>query len=169
MKQSDAVYQATHQVLKEKGIKFEDGMNVKEFMNTDLRKAIIEIVTEGIFSGRVDFSEGAKAKYPTREDIRTKYVGGLVSNWHRKDERFNGGTKYVPAKPGSRTGQGDAEVKNLRLLLKSGKLNTEQSKLVQGRLDTRLAEISAAKAKSVDIDFSALPADLVEELGIETE
>ncbi len=165
MKQSEAVYQATHQVLKEKNIAFEDGMNVKQFMTTDFRKAIIAIVTEGIVQGRVDFSDAAKAKYPTREDV-SGYVNGLVSNWHRKDIRFNGGTKYTPAKPGTRTGQSDDEVKNLRLLMKSGKLNAEQTKLVQARLDARLAEISAAKAKNVEIDFSALPADLVEELGI---
>jgi hypothetical protein len=167
MKQSQAVYQATVSVFEQHGISFEDGINVADHISKDMRAAICGIVTEGFRSGEVELKDtpANKAKLADESELK-KYVSGLVNNWHRKDTRMNGGDQYQPKNPGSRTGQSDPEIKQLRLLLKSGQLSAEQTDIVQSRLDEKLAEIAATKAK-VEVDFSALPAELKAKLGIE--
>ena len=167
MKQREAVYQATHGVLNEQGIAFEDHSDINSVMTPELRKQIIAVVTEGIEAGNVDFSEAAHAKYPDTPAKR-KYVSGLVSNWFRKDKRFNGNTTYTPANPGSRTGSSDPEIKNLKLLLKSGRLNDDQAAKVQSRIDEKTAELRAAK-NTVEVDMTAIPSELLESLGIDSE
>jgi hypothetical protein len=158
MKQRQAVFQAVINVMGK-----QDGAYTP---TTDQRASIINIVAEGIHRGEVDFSDSAKAKYDTFEKVKS-YTSGMVSNWLRKDPELNGGSKYTPKNPGSRTGQTDPEVKQLRLLMKSGQLSHEQAEIVKARLEERLAEIQASKAKDVEIDFSVLPAELREQLGIE--
>lgn len=159
MKQREAVYQATLNVMGEQDGKYEP--------TKDERASIIDIVTQGIMSGDVDFSESAHTKYPTEEKVRG-YVSGMVSNWLRKDENLNGGVKYQPKNPGSRAGSGDPEVKNLKLLIKSGRLDDKQTAIAQARIDERVAQIRAEKSK-VEIDFDAIPSDLLETLGLDSE
>jgi hypothetical protein len=130
------------------------------------RESIIDIVTESILEGETTFSEEAHVKYDSPTKVKS-YVNGLVSNWLRKDTRLNGGSKYVPKNPGSRTGMQDSTVKALRQLLKTG-LSEDQSSRVQEELEARLAVIRAEKAKDIEIDFDALPEGLVEELGLES-
>ena len=119
-----------------------------------------QIVTKGIINGEVDF--GASEKYNTPELVR-QYARGMVQNHFRKDTRLNGGTKYQIQNPGSRTGTSDPEIKALKQLIKSGTLNPAQLSIVQERLDAKLAEIQSNK---VEIDLSAIPADLLEKLGL---
>lgn len=164
MKQSQAVYQATQSVCEEHGIEFAEGMDFKEVFNTDQRAQVIELVTDMLINGQADFSDKAKAKYDTRDKVRG-YVSGMVSNWYRKDQRLNGGVQYKPKNPGSRTGSQDEEVKNLKLLIKSGQLDEDGVKIAQARLDERIAEIKASKAQ-VDINFDALDPELLASLGI---
>lgn len=167
-KQSDAVYEATHAVFQENGVAFEDKSRpVAEFITKEQRAQIVNMVTEGILSGDVTFSDSARAKHNTADKVRT-YVSGMVNNWHRKDERFNGGIKYQPKNPGSRAGSSDPEIKNLKLLLKSGRLDDKQAAIAQARIDEKTAELRAEKAK-VDVDFDAIPTDLLEQLGIDGE
>ncbi len=158
MKQSEAVYNATHKVFAENGIQFEDGDNVKDVITTELRKQVIGIVTAGIESGDVDFSDSAKAKYDSTEKI-SGYVAGMVSNWFRKDPKLNGGETYQPKNPGSRAGSQDDQVKALRALLKSGTLDEDGTAMAETALEQRLSEIKAAKTK-VEIDVDALPESL---------
>ena len=166
MKQSEAVHKATHSVLEEAGTPFEDGGQITEYINKELRSQVIDIVTAGIEAGDVDFSDAAKLKHNTSAKVRS-YTSGMVSNWHRKDKRFNGNTTYVAANPGSRTGMSDPEIKNLKLLLKSGKLDAKQTVIAQARVDEKTAEIKASKA-TVEVDFTQIPADLLASLGIES-
>ncbi len=166
MKQSTAVHQATHSVLDEHGLSFEDGGQITDVITKELRSQVIDVVTAGIEAGEVDFSDEATAKYNTTKLVRG-YVSGMVSNWYRKDKRFNGNTVYQPANPGSRTGMSDPEIKNLKLLLKSGKLDDKQSLIAQARIDEKTTEIRASKAQ-VAVDFTAIPADLLASLGIES-
>jgi hypothetical protein len=165
MKQSQAVYQATKSVCEDNGVHFEDGMNAADIVTKEMRASIYSILCEGFKSGTIDLAdtESNRAKLSNDAELR-KYVSGLVNNWFRKDTRMNGGGKYTPKNPGSRAGQTDPEVKQLRLLLKSGQLNEEQAHIVQARLDERVAELSAKSQPK--IDFSVLPAELREQLGI---
>ena len=156
MKQREAVFKAVTSVIGE-----QDGAYTP---TTEQRAEIIDIVAEGLSSGNVDFSESAQAKYNTPEKVR-QYTSGLVSNWLRKDESLNGGVKYTPKNPGARTGSQDPGIKNLKLLIKSGQLNEEQTEKAQARIDERVAAIKAEKNK-VEIDMDAIPADLREELGL---
>lgn len=157
MKQREAVFNAVTNVMGE-----QEGAYTP---STEERAQIISIVTEGLVAGDVAFSDKAKAKYDTPEKVKT-YASGLVSNWLRKDENLNGGVKYQPKNPGSRTGSQDEEVKNLKLLLKSGQLDEAGTEMVQARIDSRIKEIKAAKAK-VEINFDSIPADLLDSLNIE--
>lgn len=167
MKQSETVYNATVSVLSEAGIQFEDGMNVSELLNKGLRSQVCEVVTAAIEAGECDFSESAHEKYPDT-DSKRKYVRGLMSNWYRKDTRMNGGEQYQPKNPGSRIGSQDNEVKALRLLIKSGQLSDDKAAIAQARVDERIAEIKAERNKT-EIDMSAIPSDLLAELGLDND
>lgn len=158
MKQSDAVYKATEQVFTEHGVDFHDGIKAQDFCTAEMRKQIIEIVTAGIESGDVDFSDSAHAKHDTT-DKKRGYVRGMVSNWFRRDQRLNGGEVYQPKNPGSRVGSSDDQVKALRALLKSGTLDADGVKMAEKALNDRLAEIRAERNK-VEIDIDALPANI---------
>ena len=164
MKQSETVYACVQAVFAEAGMKFEDGMNVSDHLTKELRSQVCNMVVSAIEAGECDFSESAHAKYPTTDD-KAKYVRGLLWNWFRKDERLNGGVKYQPKNPGSRIGSQDEEVKNLRLLIKSGQLSDAQIAKAQARVDQKIAAIKAERNKT-EIDFDAIPSDLLEELGL---
>ncbi len=127
---------------------------------SEQRKQIIELVAADLFEGRAEFSDDAKAKYPTLEKIKG-YTSGMVSNWLRKDTRLNEtGGKYEIKNPGSRAGQGDAVLKNLKALQDS-LTEQEHKDAVQVKIDERMAEIASTKAKkTVTIDVSQIPEEL---------
>lgn len=159
MKQRDAVFKAVIEVMGEQEGAYEPTKSQRE--------DIVELVTAGICAGHVDFSESASEKYNTEAKVRS-YTKGMVSNWLRKDTRLNGGSKYVPANPGSRAGFSDPEIKNLRLLKKT---LTDQSKIaiIDQAIEAKQAELQAEKAKQVEIDFDALPSELLAQLGLDSE
>lgn len=159
MKQREAVFQAVVSVMGEQEGAYDP--------TKEEREQIVEIVTQGIMTNEVDFSDGAWEKYNTEAKVRG-YVRGMVSNWLRKDPNLNGGEKYVPANPGSRTGFSDPEIKNLKLLKKT---ITDSKKLamIDSRIEARQAEIQAEKAKDIEVDFTTLPDDLLAELGLGDE
>jgi hypothetical protein len=162
--QREAVYNALHAVCKELGKEFVDGSSdANQVIASDVRAAIIEIVTEGLLTGTVTMqdSEGNKDKFQDPAKMKN-YTKGLVSNWFRKDSRLNGGTKHEVQNPGSRAGSGDAGVKEMRKLLKAltEAGDTENVKAVQGEIDLRLAEIRKEKAKKIDINPELIPEHL---------
>lgn len=118
------------------------------------RAQVNNILFEGFKAGTISYD----GELP--EDSKLKgYVSGVQSNWLRKDKRLNGGVAYVAKNPGSRAGATDPQVKAMRLLLSSGRVTDESERSkIQGMIQARLAEIKPAK--TADIDFSALPAEL---------
>lgn len=127
-------------------------------LTKEQRSEVIEMVTDGITGGTVEFSDKAKAKYSTREKVHG-YVGGMVSNWLRKDTRLNGGEKYETKNPGSRAGQGDEVLKNLKALLAQQTTDANKS-AVNTEIEKRQAELKAAKAKTITVDASKIPDEL---------
>lgn len=152
MKQREAVYKAVCDVTGT-----EDFGGAVE-LTKEQRESVHEQVMDGFNNGEIDFSDSAKAKYDTEAKL-SGYVSGLISNWLRKDKRLNGNTTYQPKNPGSRTGQGDPQIRELRKLLKIHSGTPKESE-IQAFIDTRVAQIASEKVKNVEIDYSMLPPEL---------
>lgn len=155
MKQVDAVFQATCNVLGAKS--FESRVE----LTREQKATVVAIVTEGILNGQVAFSDQAKAKYDNQTKIMS-YVNGMVDNHLNKDKRLNGGEKHQIKNPGSRAGSTDPQVKALRQLLTIAPTAEEKAE-IQGYLNDRLAEIQASKPttkKTVTINIDDLPEEL---------
>jgi hypothetical protein len=157
MKQNDAVFQAVCSVLDAKS--FDSAVELTK----EQRDSVVNIVTQGIVGGQVDFSDEAKAKYDTEAKIKS-YTGGMVSNHLRKDKRLNGNTKYEIKNPGSRAGSGDPALKALKAL-RSTITDPENLAAVDEAIANRTAEVQASKQKTVVIDPEALPEHLRHLLG----
>ena len=110
-------------------------------------------------------SEKAQAKFIGDAPKLKSYVGGLVNNWMRKDKRLNGGETYITKNPGSRAGNADALIKNLKLL-RSTMSDTDKIAEIDADIESRQAEIKVEKAKDVEIDMDQIPAELREKLGL---
>ena len=169
MNQREAVYSATLSVLTENGVIFEEGQNVRDVMTDSIRKSIVEVVFQGFKTNSISFKDkDSNAEKLTNDTKLRSYVIGLVNNWHRKDKCFNGGTKYAPKNPGSRAGQGDSQLKALRQLKTKFSGDAEKTTQIQTAIEKRTTELSAEKAKKVEVDYSQIPAELLAELGIES-
>jgi hypothetical protein len=162
LSQKEGVYNAVVAFHSENGVPFEDGNHV-QFSKED-RATVIGMICEAFNADEIELSESAQAKFSTPVKLRS-YANGLVSNWLRKDVRMNGGTKYAAKNPGSRAGQGDETVKNLRLLKKT-LTDVAQIEACDSEIASRLAEIKASKAPVAKIDYDAIPASLRETLGV---
>ena len=129
------------------------------------RSAIVDMVTNALIADEIEFSEDARAKHDTAQKKKT-YCNGLVSNWLRKDKRLNGNTTYEIKNPGSRAGQGDEVLKNLKLLLKTLD-DADQKAAVEAEIAKRTEELKVEKMKKVEINFDHIPEELKAALGIE--
>ena len=88
----------------------------------------------------------------------------MVSNWIRKDLRLNGGEKYETKNPGSRAGQGDDQLKNLKALKAQ---HPEHATEIDVEIAKRVAELGLAKKKNtVTVDLDKIPAELRAQLGL---
>lgn len=154
--QKDSVYAAVKAFLDDKSIQHDDGQEVN--LDKDGRKTVIEMVAQAAMSGNMAMTEEAKTKYDTIEKMRG-YCNGLLSNWLRKDVRLNGGDKYIAKNPGSRAGQGDEVLRNLKAL-KTTLTDADHVAAVDAEITKRTAEIQASKVKKVAVDFSKLPESL---------
>lgn len=171
MNQREAVYSATKSVLKDASIAFEDGSDITEVMTKELRTAIIGIVCAGFSGGTIEFKDTPANKDKLADSSKlTSYTNGLVSNWFRKDQRFNGGVKHTAKNPGSRAHIGDPQLKALRQLRKQFE-GTDEEKTAQitAAIDTRQGELDVERAKKVEIDMSVLPEELLSELGLSND
>lgn len=162
MSQKQGVFSAIVAVLAEVNKSVLDGVKT-ELTDTE-RASVTLMVAQGLHDGDIVMSAEAKAKYDTVDKLKTKYVPGLVSNWLRKDLRLNGGTPYKAKNPGSRAGQGDEQLKNLKLLKQTIDDPAQQAK-VQEAIDSRIEEIKKEKASKIEVDMSKIPAELLEQLG----
>lgn len=149
MKQREAVFNAVCEVTGNES--FDGAVELSKEQRTEVHAMVMN-------NSEMDFSESAVAKYDT-EAKKSGYVSGLISNWLRKDKRLNGNTTYQPKNPGSRAGQGDPQIRELRKLLKIH-AGTKTEGEIKGFIDTRLSEIARDKVKNVEIDYSQLPAEL---------
>ena len=103
---------------------------------TDAQKAEVYSAMMSMFkSGQWTKNSGG-----TDDASVLKYIPGLVNNHVRKDTRLNGGTKYEPKRPGSRSGSGDEAVKAMRTLL-SVTSDPAAKNAIQVEIDKRLAEL----------------------------
>ena len=152
LSQKEAVFNAVQQVCAEHGKSFEEGS--KFDLTKSEREQVVSIVMAGFEKGEIELKS-------EQENLKS-YTGGLVSNWLRKDKRLNGNTQYQPANPGSRTGQSDDYVKNMRVLLATLPEGSEEALAVTEAIDTRIASIKAEKAKSrvKEIDVNFIPEEL---------
>ena len=139
MNQKTATYNAIASV-----IDFEDGDVVK--LDKDQKAEVKAILVEQFNNKEIELKRD-------QEDMG-KYVNGLINNWLRKDKRLNGNVEYKAKNPGSRAGQGDAQIKNLRLLLKTD-IDEEAKAEVQAAITARLAEIKPKNTPT--IDATAIP------------
>jgi hypothetical protein len=161
LSQKEAVFAAIASVFSQSGKTVGDE---KVELSKDERASVIQIVTAGIAAGTVAFSDEAAGKYDSEDKIKG-YVGGMVGNWLTKDKRLNGGNKYQAKNPGARAGQGDEVMRNLRAL-RSQLTDTDHLSAVDEKIAERTAELSAAKVKKVEVDFSKIPADLLATLNL---
>jgi len=157
--QKESVFQAVISI-----VTVDSGTTVD--LNKEQRASVIQAVTASILSGDTEFSAEARAKYVGEAQIKG-YVNGMVSNWLRKDTRLNGGSKYETKNPGSRAGQGDEVLKNLKNL-KAQTNDPDQIELIDSHIANRTAEIAATKTKKTTaaVNYDALPADLRAKLGL---
>ena len=151
--QKESVFQAVNTVLEQSDIKI-NGANVAEHMTRERRATVNAILFESFRAGGVELE-----KEYTDTELKA-YVSGLQSNWIRKDKRLNGGVQYTAKNPGSRAGNGDTQLKNMRLLLQTLTPGTPDYKEVEVAIEERMEEIKVSKVKAKPIDFSALPASL---------
>lgn len=149
MKQSEAVFQVVSAVfeteLSEGGVAIPDTKSWSEAQKQQ--------VYQGIFSM---FKSGQTSHSKSPDDAALlKYIPGLVNNHVRKDSRLNGGTKYTPKNPGTRSGSGDESVKAMRALL-SVTTDSEARTQIEAAIKARLAELKP----TVKINVDALPESL---------
>jgi hypothetical protein len=164
--QRQGVYLSTMNVLAEAGINFDDGQNVEAVITKELRAQIISVVTTSILSGEVEMSVDGRAKYNDEKKMKG-YVGGLVSNWFRKDTRLNGGTKHEIKNPGSRTGAGDEQLKALKALRTAKAGDASAVEAIDTAIAARKAELGQAKTPQLtDEMLACLPSALRAKLNI---
>ena len=155
--QKEAVFNAVTHIL---GENFPEGSAVE--LSKEERSQVNMILFEGFRAGTIELDR----EY-TDSELKA-YVSGLQSNWLRKDKRLNGGISYMPKNPGSRAGQGDAQLKALRALLKT-QVDPTKIAEIQSYIDKRVSEIGVAKAKTVTVNVADLPAELAAKFGFSHE
>jgi len=151
MKQKDAVFAALEQAQR------------LDLEGDAAHAFAVEKVKQGLMDGTVFHSKGR-----LDEKKAKSYAGSLLANWFKKDERLNGGVKYVPeTKRGPQVK--DELLKTLTTNLKSLKANNADAELiarVESAIETRraalAAEKQATKVQSLDETMASLEA-----LGIE--
>lgn len=148
--QKEVVYEA---VMKVMGQNYKQGVDCRVYLadHADAKKSVTEIVTAALKDGTMIIENEQK-------NVAT-YISGLISNHLRKDTRLNGGTKYKPANPGSRAGQGDASIKAIRQLISCLPEGSAERTQAQAELNARIAAKNADKARSA-IDVENLPEGL---------
>jgi hypothetical protein len=148
MNQREAVYTAVSQV-----VSVEKGKPVQ--LDSKQKELVHELVTQMFLRGEVDLRDSDQK--PRNEEYIRKYVPGLVNNWCRKDPNLNGGGKYEPKRPGSRTGSGDEALMAMKSLLAITK-DSDARAAIEREMELRKVEL--AKSKSKPIDVSKLPESL---------
>lgn len=151
--QKEAVYGAVMSVCKEHNVTPTKGQPYSEVMTREMRAQVNAILVTGFKSGKIPL----ETQFPNDSALKA-YVSGLQSNWLRKDTRLNGGESYKPAAPGSRSGQQDPAIREMRKLLEhvTSKKDREE---IQACIDERLANLKKVASKPA-VDITVLPSRL---------
>lgn len=144
MNQKEAVYSAVMSVLSDNGVQVRPGVAVRKMMTPEFRGIVNAILFQQFKAGKIELETPEIA---SNDGDLKNYVSGLQSNWLRKDTRLNGGEKYKPTNPGSRTGSGDEQLKALRALLSTRTVASERAE-IQAFIDARIASLKAEAAKN---------------------
>jgi hypothetical protein len=147
LNQKEAVYAA---ILSVKG-----SIDGRVTLSKEETNQVVSMLVDGFKSGKISLN-----KSYTDAELR-KYTVGLVNNWLRKDNRLNGGEKYVAKNPGSRTGSSDEQLKALKAL-RSMLTDPAEIAEVDSYIERRTQEIVAERVKkSIEkINPQALPESL---------
>jgi hypothetical protein len=170
MKQREAVYSSTTEVLAHKGIEFMPAVtDVRDVVTTEIRKEVADRVVNLFKSGQVEFkgTDANQAKLSDEKLLRN-YVTGLITNWFNKDPQLNGGSKYQAKNPGSRAGSGDPQLKEMRILKKHLETtgNTDGVARVEQAIQARISEIQAEKSPALpEVSTDNLP-DFLKDLAV---
>ena len=146
--QKEVVYAA---VVSTMGNEFKSGMDCGSWFKShpEAKKALSESVIKSFNNNECALEKEQKSL--------TSYVSGLISNHLRKDTRLNGGEKYTPTNPGSRSS--DPQIRAARQLLKTKEEGSVEAEKIQSFIDAKTAKIKAEKAKTA-IDVENLPEEL---------
>lgn len=157
--QREATFNAIITVLSNNSVTFQSGSDVKSVITSDHKKKVKDLLVAGFKNGSIDYTDDfAKTKLTSDSEL-SKYCSGLISNWIKKDSRLNGNTKYQVTNKGSRVGQGDSQVKELRKLLKATSGTDAEQEVVEA-LNARLEAVRVTKKPTVSIDVESLPENL---------
>lgn len=99
------------------------------------------------------------SKYSNQEDYE-KYFKGQINDTLRKDKSLNGGVQYVAKNPGKFKNAGDAQIKALKVLLKT---KPEHADEIQVAIDKRQAELDKLSAPTL----SESDIEILSELGLD--
>ena len=147
-------------VMAENGVDYELGGEVRAKdifdQNPSFKKQVHEILFQAFRAKEVIYRPEFQIKVNDDSELK-KYISGLTNNWLRKARELNSGEAYVPANPGSRAGSGDAQVRELKKLLKKVKGTAHEDK-VQAAITARIAEIKPEATITINTDL--IPADL---------
>ena len=158
--QKEGVYNAITAFLSENNIAFEDYQSEPLKLDTEARRTIVGMLVAATNAGELTVK--GKTRSHDTDAALSKYWNQTVGNWLAKDKRFNGNVQHQIKKPGSRAGQGDAQLKNMKALLIQVEAagTPEQIEAVKGEIAKRQAEIAAEKAQKVEVNFDLLPESL---------
>ena len=170
LSQRAAYYNAITAVLEENGVEFvESSTVVKDVMTKEMKDEVLSIVTAGFADRSIALKDTPANRDKLNDPTKLReYAKSTLHNWLIKDTRLNGGVQHKIKNPGSRAGQGDKIVQNYKALQSQFPVDSEQYKLIQGKIDSRKAEIAAEKARNnqKEVDLSLIPDELKKELGL---
>lgn len=161
--QVQAVINAVVSFAADNNIEFTQGStDARSFLREEDIGGIAELITTQVMNKEVQFTDNAWAKYDTRQKVYG-YVKSMVKNHLKKSLKLNGGEPYRPTNPGSRTGQSNPEIKNLKACiakLKSDGADSETIGKFEAALEAKLEEYRASKQPQVEVNTDLLSDEL---------
>ncbi len=163
--QRTAVVNTIMSVLQERDHNYKLGgeVSMKDTLTTADKVTIRSILFTAFRAGEIEYKETFQHKVDDDKELKS-YVSSLLNNWVRKAIEFNAGIKHEAKNPGSRAGNSDPEIKEMKKLLLVT-ADPEAQAVIQATIDAKLAEIKASK-QQVSVDYDQLPAELREKLGL---
>lgn len=156
--QKEAVVHILLGVLLDRDVEYVLGGEIilNDLLTKEDKQKVQVLLLAGFASDEIHMTEPAKRNNNTPAKMKS-YVNGLINNWVRKNPEFNDGVGYVPKNKGSRTGQKDEQIKNLRLMKKT---ITDEETLAE--IDLAIADrLAIIKPESVvKVNAEAIPEHL---------